>query len=298
MQDAHSDTHLALTLALPELFTVPRSNTQVLPLTSPSPLLAAALSQNTHAALSTALLLLPPRFTELDLYTRIAGISYAGDPRMSVPGAENPDKVRNIVSGEGAREGMRGLYGGAMARLGVGYGHGEGDGNGNGVGMEGVSESASGPAPALAKSRGDEKQGGSLRSLDWRNGKGEGEGGEEVMLQVSINCLPQYPLALRGHKDGWGQVMSAAKDETVNIRRAPADIAATHQHAVPSRPTSQPSSGRYQRHPGRVWLQLRQRSQYTGSAERVHQRLGLALARHHQWAPSGRLAYTNRKHRP
>jgi translocator assembly and maintenance protein 41 len=30
---------------------------------------------------------------------------------MSVPGAENPEKVRNIVRGEGSLEGFRDLYG-------------------------------------------------------------------------------------------------------------------------------------------------------------------------------------------
>lgn len=51
---------------------------------------------NLVAALRTALLLLPPTFNELDLYSVIAGISYLGDPRMSLP-AENPRKVHNIV---------------------------------------------------------------------------------------------------------------------------------------------------------------------------------------------------------
>lgn len=31
---------------------------------------------------------------------------------MSVPGAENPDKVKNIVSGPGNLEGFRRIYGG------------------------------------------------------------------------------------------------------------------------------------------------------------------------------------------
>ena len=44
---------------------------------------------------------------------------------MSVPGAENPEKVKNIVRGEGAREGMRGMYGGMMESLGVGIVNGE-----------------------------------------------------------------------------------------------------------------------------------------------------------------------------
>lgn len=51
---------------------------------------------NLISAVRTALLLLPPSFTEQDLYGTIAGISYLGDPRMSLP-AENPDKVGNIV---------------------------------------------------------------------------------------------------------------------------------------------------------------------------------------------------------
>jgi translocator assembly and maintenance protein 41 len=51
---------------------------------------------NLISALRTALLLLPPSFTEQELYGTIAGISYLGDPRMSLP-TENPSKVANIV---------------------------------------------------------------------------------------------------------------------------------------------------------------------------------------------------------
>ncbi|KAK4189499.1 mitochondrial matrix Mmp37-domain-containing protein [Podospora australis] len=51
---------------------------------------------NLLSALRTALLLLPPKFTEEELYATIAGISYLGDPRMSLP-TENPSKVKNIV---------------------------------------------------------------------------------------------------------------------------------------------------------------------------------------------------------
>ena len=51
---------------------------------------------NLISAVRTALLLLPANFTEQELYGTIAGISYLGDPRMSLP-AENPDKVANIV---------------------------------------------------------------------------------------------------------------------------------------------------------------------------------------------------------
>lgn len=51
---------------------------------------------NLMGALRTALLLLPPTFTEKELYATIAGISYLGDPRMAFP-TENPRKVANIV---------------------------------------------------------------------------------------------------------------------------------------------------------------------------------------------------------
>lgn len=54
---------------------------------------------NLISAVRTALLLLPPSFTEQDLYGTIAGISYLGDPRMSLP-AENPNKVGNIVKNQ------------------------------------------------------------------------------------------------------------------------------------------------------------------------------------------------------
>ena len=51
---------------------------------------------NLISAVRTALLLLPPAFSEQDLYGTIAGISYLGDPRMSLP-AENPNKIGNII---------------------------------------------------------------------------------------------------------------------------------------------------------------------------------------------------------
>lgn len=51
---------------------------------------------NLISALRTALLLLPPSFSERQLYRTIAGISYMGDLRMSLR-TENPHKVDNIV---------------------------------------------------------------------------------------------------------------------------------------------------------------------------------------------------------
>ncbi|KAI9793966.1 MAG: Mitochondrial translocator assembly and maintenance protein 41 [Piccolia ochrophora] len=54
---------------------------------------------NLISALRVALLLLPRTFDERQLYATIAGISYLGDPRMSLP-TENPQKVHNIVANQ------------------------------------------------------------------------------------------------------------------------------------------------------------------------------------------------------
>lgn len=51
---------------------------------------------NLASALRTALLTLPSQFTQRDLFTAIASISYSGDPRMILP-AENRRKVANMV---------------------------------------------------------------------------------------------------------------------------------------------------------------------------------------------------------
>lgn len=71
------------------------------------PKIRLANQLNLLSALRTALLLLPPSFTEEDLYATIAGISYLGDPRMSLP-TENPSKVKNIVGNNMAN--FRRLY--------------------------------------------------------------------------------------------------------------------------------------------------------------------------------------------
>ncbi|CEI68286.1 hypothetical protein FVEN_g5544 [Fusarium venenatum] len=60
------------------------------------PRVRLANQHNLIAALRTALLLLPPNFTEVELYSTIAGLSYLGDPRMALP-TENKSKVSNIV---------------------------------------------------------------------------------------------------------------------------------------------------------------------------------------------------------
>ncbi|KAJ5798752.1 Phosphatidate cytidylyltransferase [Penicillium pulvis] len=71
------------------------------------PKVRLANQMNLLSALRVALLLLPERFSEFELYSTIAGISYMGDLRM-VLSAEDPGKVRNIVSGQMAH--FRRLY--------------------------------------------------------------------------------------------------------------------------------------------------------------------------------------------
>ena len=71
------------------------------------PKVRLANQMNLLSALRVALLLLPERFSEFELYSTIAGISYMGDLRMVLP-AEDPGKVRNIVSSQMAH--FRRLY--------------------------------------------------------------------------------------------------------------------------------------------------------------------------------------------
>ena len=55
---------------------------------------------NLTSAVRAALLTLPGEFSETQLFERIAGISYNGDPRMWLP-AENRGKVMNMVRKQG-----------------------------------------------------------------------------------------------------------------------------------------------------------------------------------------------------
>ncbi|XP_050944451.1 uncharacterized protein LOC103484252 isoform X6 [Cucumis melo] len=55
-------------------------------------------SVNLRSAVSAALLLLPPKFTEVELYAKICSLSYMGDLRMLF--AEDRDKVNKIVRGQ------------------------------------------------------------------------------------------------------------------------------------------------------------------------------------------------------
>jgi len=64
-----------------------------------NPAVRLANQVNLIAAVRTALLLLPPDFNELELYSTIAGISYTGDPRMTI-GGDDPRKVMNIVQNQ------------------------------------------------------------------------------------------------------------------------------------------------------------------------------------------------------
>lgn len=64
-----------------------------------NPAVRLANQVNLIAAVRTALLLLPEEFTEKELYSTIAGISYMGDPRMSI-GGDDPRKVQNIVNNQ------------------------------------------------------------------------------------------------------------------------------------------------------------------------------------------------------
>lgn len=100
------------------LYTAGRLQKPVLVLRE-TPEIASALSANLRYALSYALLLLPERFSEFELWEKITSISYSGDPRMNIPGGENPRKIQNIVRGKNVLEGFRSLYSNHVGRVGL-----------------------------------------------------------------------------------------------------------------------------------------------------------------------------------
>ncbi len=66
-----------------------------------------SMNHNHKNMLSIARLLLPPSFTEQELYKKIASLSYIGDIRMQI-GAEDPRKIQGIVDGN--ISGFREIY--------------------------------------------------------------------------------------------------------------------------------------------------------------------------------------------
>lgn len=70
--------------------------------------LKAAMADNWRHALAAALLDLPERFSDTDLYTSVVALSYRGDVRMAV--GENPHKISNIVRAPGNLERFHSMY--------------------------------------------------------------------------------------------------------------------------------------------------------------------------------------------
>ena len=74
-------------------------------------------NNNLSGALAAALLLSESSsLSFMELFTRIAGLSYAGDPRMQV-GAEDPNKVENLVKSPGQFQRFLKLYNHSIDQL-------------------------------------------------------------------------------------------------------------------------------------------------------------------------------------
>jgi len=88
--------------------------------------IAVAQRQNLDMALAASLLLLgddfdstmqtPRTYSLTTLFEQIAGLSYAGDPRMDV-GGEDPNKVTKLVRSDGQERRFRDLYDQSMTNL-------------------------------------------------------------------------------------------------------------------------------------------------------------------------------------
>jgi mitochondrial translocator assembly and maintenance protein 41 len=77
--------------------------------------LKAALADNWRHALAAALLDLPERFSDQELYTSVVSLSYRGDVRMAV--GENPHKISNIVKAPGNLDRFHSMYSAGIKTL-------------------------------------------------------------------------------------------------------------------------------------------------------------------------------------
>eukprot|EP01122_Echinamoeba_exundans_P011554 TRINITY_DN4628_c0_g1_i2.p1 TRINITY_DN4628_c0_g1~~TRINITY_DN4628_c0_g1_i2.p1 ORF type:complete len:310 (-),score=35.07 TRINITY_DN4628_c0_g1_i2:446-1375(-) len=77
--------------------------------------LKAALADNWRHALAAALLDLPEKFSDQELYTSVVSLSYRGDVRMAV--GENPHKISNIVKAPGNLDRFHSMYSASIKTL-------------------------------------------------------------------------------------------------------------------------------------------------------------------------------------
>jgi len=95
-----------------ELYVAGRMQKPVLTLVE-DPRVRDAQESNKASALAAAMLLLPKRFSETDLFRMICGLSYAGDVRMAFM-AEDLSKVDNLA--RGSAEHLRVMYADVVKR--------------------------------------------------------------------------------------------------------------------------------------------------------------------------------------